>query len=1280
MLVTCSSNGSMSNPSPTHPTHRGAARQMFGSGSLRPPGHKPIVYATGQRQHGIRTTIRPQQYLPAFPSFPLLPLGIPIDEYHRMGFPIYQNPDIVEMPPRSDRPLNRGGMYGGRPEYYRGRPSYGLSSGRFPSDFGFMIGKGLPSDYDLSSYLGRYPIHRVSDYDEMTDNYNLKQPDDEKGMRGVSDQHVCDKICPSGEMLCHNYCICINEELRCDSKNDCGDNEDEQECGQVEHRGAKCDETKNYILCPKTNRCISKDWLCDGDDDCGDYSDETHCGFTMNCTNDQFQCENGLCIPKLWACDNDNDCKDFSDEINCTKIGCAENEFECSDSTCISMSWKCDRHIDCTDGTDESDCDIEPPYCNEAEFQCTTHKCIKKEFKCDGDDDCDDWSDEDDCPKIPGTCSIGEFRCNSGKCIPDRYRCDRQQDCDESEDESGCDYNVTMTCSSDEYTCENSACILKTWVCDGFQDCYNGEDEIKCQMVCDESKFPCSRMGANNSETEFCINRKHMCDGQKDCPTGEDEKDCPTERECEHNTKCKQLCVSSADGKNDCSCFTGYQLASDRYSCEDIDECMYATDPVCSQTCNNTIGSFKCGCMTGYVLRPDLRTCKAMGAPPTLLFANRMDIRQVSLSNSKYTALLKGTTDIIKSGLESPGGVAIDWIHDLIFWTDSGTRRIEVASLDGQQRAIIAASDVDKPRAIAVHPGKALVFWTDWGPSPKIERSEMDGSNRKSIIIESVFWPNGLTLDYTSNQLYWADAKHNVIETSMFDGSNRRKVISKGLPHPFALTIFEDAIFWTDWHTKSISTANKATGAGLRTIHSQLHFPMDIHSYHPQRQPRYQNHCGNNNGGCAHLCLPNENSYTCTCRMGQKLKSDKKNCQKPDKFLLFARKKDLRMKYLDGNAQHQYEMVIPVNGIKSAVAIAWDSRSDLIYWTDVERNSLNRAFWNGTYQEVLISSNIISPAGISLDWATDKIYWTDAGTDRIEVVNANGTKRALLIWEELDKPRDIVVDPLGGSMYWSEWGEQPKIERADMDGTNRFVVASRNLTWPNGLAVDHPAGKIYWTDAGSRSIEFANLDGSNRKILLGNIGNDPPVATNIQTEQTPESPQPGQKRGPTESVDDSDSPEPHFSKPPNDETPLMPPPAKAAAQEISKHARKKPKKNSSDIPKISEASEKTIRDLYSNDPSKFSIPVNNLLAFLENSFGCSNPWKEAQHFTENIESLLSDMHIIYPHLTDRSLKNRFSRITKKLKKEVEPDMDERSSLGSQSDILQEEYQSDSSQS
>lgn len=52
----------------------------------------------------------------------------------------------------------------------------------------------------------------------------------------------------------------------------------------------------------------------------------------------------------------------------------------------------------------------------------------------------------------------------------------------------------------------------------------------------------------------------------------------------------------------------------------------------------------------------------------------------------------------------------------------------------------------------------------------------MDGSNRKSIITEGVFWPNGLALDYAIDRLYWTDAKHHAIESAKFDGSERRKV------------------------------------------------------------------------------------------------------------------------------------------------------------------------------------------------------------------------------------------------------------------------------------------------------------------------------------------------------------------------------------------------------------------------------------------------------------------------------------------------------------------------
>lgn len=105
----------------------------------------------------------------------------------------------------------------------------------------------------------------------------------------------------------------------------------------------------------------------------------------------------------------------------------------------------------------------------------------------------------------------------------------------------------------------------RTWVCDGSRDCEHGDDESKCEIVCDEAKFPCTGVGANNNTTIYCINKKLRCDGQKNCPKGDDEENCPSKRECEQKTHCKQLCVSTADGKDGCSCFNGYELADDGY-------------------------------------------------------------------------------------------------------------------------------------------------------------------------------------------------------------------------------------------------------------------------------------------------------------------------------------------------------------------------------------------------------------------------------------------------------------------------------------------------------------------------------------------------------------------------------------------------------------------------------------------------------------------------------------------------------------------------------------------
>lgn len=56
------------------------------------------------------------------------------------------------------------------------------------------------------------------------------------------------------------------------------------------------------------------------------------------------------------------------------------------------------------------------------------------------------------------------------------------------------------------------------------------------------------------------------------------------------------------------------------------------------------------------------------------------------------------------------------------------------------------------------------MYWTDWGKQPKIERANLDGSDRAVLVNSNLGWPNGLALDHSTGKLYWGDAKTDKIE------------------------------------------------------------------------------------------------------------------------------------------------------------------------------------------------------------------------------------------------------------------------------------------------------------------------------------------------------------------------------------------------------------------------------------------------------------------------------------------------------------------------------------
>ncbi|XP_077296049.1 low-density lipoprotein receptor 1-like isoform X4 [Arctopsyche grandis] len=666
----------------------------------------------------------------------------------------------------------------------------------------------------------------------------------------------------------------------------------------------------------KTGRCIPLSWQCDGEKDCSDSSDEDPAVCKNKaCTAEEFTCRStpGECVPLTWMCDDSSDCSDGSDEKSCNET-CRSDQFTCANGKCIQLKWKCDGDDDCDDGSDEKDCG-HTTCAPGAEFACTNHHCINLKWHCDGDHDCPDGSDEEGCPKVtsvPSPCMATEFECKDKlTCIHKSFLCDGDKDCPDGDDESPTRCH-NITCRMDQFQCKDRTCIPGQLYCSGTAECADGSDEVNCTTPIK----PCDIKTSFDCGGGICIPLSKVCDKKPDCPNFMDEpSDKCGRNECiQNNGGCSQLCVDTPAGYY-CDCRPGYKLM-DNKTCEDINEC---DDPgSCSQICINEKGTFKCQCHTGYMRDPrDFTRCKATEGHASLLFARRYDIRKISLDHHEMTAIVNNTksataldfvfrtgmifwsdvneqkiykapidegserTVVISKQLITSDGLAVDWIYNHLYWTDTGKNTIELSNLEGNMRKVLIRDSLEEPRAIALNPIDGWMFWTDWGIEPKIERAGMDGTHRQVIVSFEVRWPNGLTLDLVRKRVFWVDAKLNTISSCNYDGSNRRIILYSvdTLKHPFSITTFEDWVYWTDWDKAAVFKANKFTGKDVQAVTAvqALSNPMVIHVYHPYRQPDGINHCAAVNGHCSHLCLPaprvaaNAPLVSCACPEGLRL-------------------------------------------------------------------------------------------------------------------------------------------------------------------------------------------------------------------------------------------------------------------------------------------------------------------------------------------------------------------------------------------------------------------------
>lgn len=362
------------------------------------------------------------------------------------------------------------------------------------------------------------------------------------------------------------------------------------------------------------------------------------------------------------------------------------------------------------------------------------------------------------------------------------------------------------------------------------------------------------------------------------------------------NGGCEHMCVLTRNGDKTsfalgyrCACDIGYQLRADLRTCEKVENfLMYSQQ----KFVRGIVLEPKQAGFSDAIVPVVSRTARFVGldfnARSNYIFYSDVILDVI------YKIKVDGTgkENVLASQNEGVEGLAHDWVANNLYYIDSRRGTLNVISINNSTYRRVLLKNLKRPRAIVVHPNRGYLFYSEWDRPANISRAHLDGSN--VVIFRGVLlgWPNGLSIDYENDRLYWCDALLDHIQHAKLDGTDVKTINSPRIKHPFSLVIHAEWLYVTDWRLDAILRMNKVNGSNEKIVNtveegSRLYgirvFSIDAQVIDPAHP------CTKANGGCQKFCfgvpaLPNNITgplvAQCGCPYGERLsETDKRTCK-----------------------------------------------------------------------------------------------------------------------------------------------------------------------------------------------------------------------------------------------------------------------------------------------------------------------------------------------------------------------------------------------------------------